>query len=626
MAAPPPPHPAPPRRSRLGWTDAALALAAALLAALALAHGFDRWGGRDWDEFQADLICARRALLEEGEPALWTPYRAGGHDAWADPQSLWASPLGLLSLLCGVSWGPRLFCALCALATALGVAWLGGLLGLGRAGRACAALLASWGTPLGLYAAAGVPTFTLGLALLPWLCGCVLVGSRRSMAAGGALLALDLYGGDINHFLFHSLFLVFVGGGSALARRSPRRALGLVGLFLCAATLSAPKLVPSFLLSQRIPRPGSMKGRGAMTLGLLGHAFLDRDAVRFVEAPYHEFVVLTHDGRLAHGVPLAEARPETAVDWVYVGSYVGPLGAALAAAGLLLLLRGGRRRDFLVLVVAAGVFLWLSFGPNLRPSGWRVLHALPVFSSLRSPERLVLYPFLAVVLLAGVGLDRVARVARTRGWVVVSLALPLLALDVAPPTWRAYRQSFVEPPRFGLERLPPRVPFTQTWVERPSDSSYYGPPVAAFAARGIGVVNGYSGVPVVPRALPRQHPGYRGEAFLRGAERALRARFGTRRVEVEDLPADALPDVLVVNQNYAPGWRVDEPAGLSARRGADGRIEVPLPRGTRRVVLRYTSPGLWLGCAVFLLGLLAFAVAACGLRLAAKRAPSLAGG
>lgn len=590
--------------------DALFAALLGVLVLLPLLGGFDAWGGRDWDPFEADLISARRSLLEQGELPLWMPYRVGGHDALADPQSLWASPLGALALVFGVPWGIRVFVVLAALWGALGAQRLGARLALELPGRSALALLLVLTTPWAFFTASGSPTFVLALAALPWLLVCVLAGRRLSYLGAGALLALTLWGGGVNHFFFHSLLVVFLIVARALRERRPRCLLGLSIVFGAAVVLAAPKLVPCFLLSRDVERPGSQRGRGAMTPHLVAHALLNRDAVRFIERPYHEFVVVTRDGDLAHGVPLDQARPETAVAWTKVGAYLGPLALLLALLGAASVIRApphpapsSRRRDLLTIGPAALLFLWLSCGPNVTPSAWDVLHQAPLFSTLRSPERMFLYVFVFLAILAAVGLDRLIRLLRegqAPRLAAGCAALILLALlaDVFPPAWRAYRQTFVEP-RSKTTHLEGR--FFQVWVPPLRGSTYYGPPVARFAELNVGVVNGYGAVPTRRSAIGRQDARYRGEAFLRGSDAQLAPVITARRIELSLQTQTA--ETLVVNQNWGPGWHVVEPPGATCHAGPTGNLEVKLPAGTRHVLLRYTTPGLWAGLLLLLLGL-----------------------
>ncbi|MEZ6186384.1 MAG: carbamoyltransferase HypF, partial [Planctomycetota bacterium] len=445
----------------VSWLDLALVLLAALLVGSALAPDGPAWGGRDWDQFETDLLSARRSLLEEGELPLWMPYRVGGHDAWADPQSLWCSPLGLLVVLCGLRWGVCLAFALGAAVGVAGLQRLGRELGLGAAGRNLPGVALILSSPLALYAAGGIPTFVAGLALLPWLTLAVLRPEPRWALAGGALLALDLYAGDVNHFLYHALFLALLGGALALATRSPRPLRQVALLAVAAFVCAAPKLVPTALLARDLPRAVDSASRGALTPGLAARALLDRDAApRLVARPYAEFVALTRDGRLANRErPAApeELLPGTAVDWVNVGHYLGYATLGLALLGAVWLAGWGdprRRRQLGALAAAAAALGWLACGSNPPLSAWDALHRLPVFGSTRSPAKLLLYPAFVLVLLGGVGLDRLARRLRETPRVspgarraLLGLALGLVLLDVHPPARATYRAAYCEPPR-----------------------------------------------------------------------------------------------------------------------------------------------------------------------------------
>jgi len=621
--------PPPARRGRVA--EAAFLLLVLVLTGGALAGDLGRFGGRDWDQFEADLVSARRAVLADGELPFWMPYRVGGHDAFADPQSLWLSPLGLLVLALGVPVGIRAFLALAAAVAAAGVLRLGRRLGLGPPGRLLAAALVGLGPPLALYAAGGIPTFTLGLALLPWVVLGLLRGTAGGAVAAGLLLALDLYGGDVNHFVFHGLFAALLLGAWAVLARSWRPLLAGALAAAVAGAAAAPKLAPALALTRRTPREVGERGRGAMTLALFGHAFLDRAATRAVEAPYGEFLVLTRDGRLAQGVDPAEALPHTAVDWVHTGSYVGPLAAALALAGAFVLVAGGggarapprlARGPLAALLVAALVMAWLACGANATPSGWLALRGLPLFGSLRSPERLVLYPYLGLVLLAGAGLDLLLGRLRARApggaRFVAATVLVAVGLDVHLAARSAYAAAFVEPG----PRAASAGPFVSVAGRRPPGSTYYGVPVAPHALAGRSVTNGYTAVPTAGGAVPSGHPAYRGEAFLAGGRGDLgHVAVTARRLTVEaDLEA---LDTLVWNQNHAPGWTAVAPAGARARRRGpdDPRLAVDLEPGARRVELVYTPPGLGWGLLVALLGLPGLGAAAWRLRGALGATP-----
>jgi hypothetical protein len=486
-----------------GRSGRALDRAWALLCGLLVLSAMQGWGldgGRDWDEFQADLLSARQSLVERGELPFWMPYRAGGHDAWADPQSVWCSPLGILALVFGVEWGMRLFAAVCASAVALGgarlVAWLGGGAEARLVSGACLALA----PPLACYRAAGVPTYRLGLAVLPWVVWGFLVGTRRGVVAAAALMALLLYGGGVNHLVFHGVFLAVIAAAQALRERQPAPLWRLGLLMVAAMALAAPKLLPAADLARRHPRPvdRQSQGRGAVTWALLPHLLLNRDLPRTLERPRAEFVALTKEGAFTSLVDVASPdaiRAETAVDSANAVATTGWLAFGFALLGVALAIPRLRRvlclpsprdsarltRGLGALLPATGVLLWLAWGRNATPSLWSLLVEWPVFSSLRSPDKTMLYLFFAVALLAGLGAEALLRrLAPGRGPRALGLALVLglVTWEVHPPARAALRQAFCEAPL----RLPsPGHEFRQVQLPPRDWGTRYGPPVVTRA-------------------------------------------------------------------------------------------------------------------------------------------------
>ena len=631
--------------SKTFW-NAALAFLVFLLVFSALWGNFDLDGGRDWDEFQADLLSARRSILEEGEAPFWMPYRAGGHDALADPQSLWLSPLGILVLALGFPFGVRTFIALCAGFGAFGALLLARRLGLSRSGGALLASVLFLSTPTALYTAGGIPQFVLGLAMLPWLVILLEKGTRWSALLCGAILALDLYGGDVNHFIFHALFLLVFAVSLAVVKTRIKPLLSVAVVGVSAFVFAAPKFVPVCFFAVENPRQvGEVVGRGGLTPGLLLHVLLDSNGVSRLEKPFGEFVGMTMSGDLVslNYVPthvLTKVVPETVVDWVNVGAYMGGGGVVLSTIGFLLLAAEARRRIVhnmrsrkrhgnsrdnssgrlltetpesnrkkqpfsivLALAVPALLFLWLSFGTNTTPSAWAALQQLPVFSSLRHPARLLIYFLLFFSVLASFGLEWIrsfgSRFLGPRvAWAVVWVVVVLIALDVHVPSRRAFALTFCEEPI----HLRTDGNFVQQSWHLPYGTTWYGPPVTPFVRARKGVVNGYCSVPTPRAAVPMGTPNYRGEAFFLevGSAKVSGVIVTARRIEV--LYETAQEGVLIVNQNWAGGWRAGGPAGTEVFKHEDGRIAVKVPPGSGNVKLCYTPTGFFWGFLALALG------------------------
>src|SRR4051812_39958569 len=62
----------------------------------------------DWRDFASSIESARRSLLWFHQVPLWNPYTCGGAVLLANPQSLAASPLTLLSVAFGTALGIKI--------------------------------------------------------------------------------------------------------------------------------------------------------------------------------------------------------------------------------------------------------------------------------------------------------------------------------------------------------------------------------------------------------------------------------------------------------------------------------------------------------------------------------------
>lgn len=92
-----------------------------------------------------------------------------------------------------------------------------------------------------------------------------------------------------------------------------------------------------------------------------------------------------------------------------------------------------------------GVALSLGWTPGEAYSPWALLHRLPVFASLRIPSRTIVLTVLAVGMLAGFGMDRLA--PRRGGWrlAAVIALLATATVDMAmvgPLAWSPTQLTF----------------------------------------------------------------------------------------------------------------------------------------------------------------------------------------
>lgn len=568
-----------------------LPLAALLLVPLAvallwpaLASG-DRLGGKDWNAFLGQAQAEAQTLLEWGQFPAWNPWRRGGQVSFAQPESMLLTPVTPLVLWLGAPLAFKTLLVPLFVACGLGLVALSRDLGLRGGAALLPGALFVAASPLSLWVNGGLPNWLAGLAILPWLllAGRRAASSRAWLCAGALLFALILFAGSVHHFVFFPLVLAIEAAARALRERSVRPLLASAAMGICGVALSLVRLVPLLELFSEFPRRLDASGR-FMPVDLMLRSLL-----------------LPHPPEAAERLHVS-VQGGSVLYWVDCGAFVGPLALLLAAAGLFAAWR--RAWPFAALALA---FAWLAAGSSVQPSLWDALHRLPVYASMQAPERFMGYVAFAIALLAGFGAERVAAFTGRRRWVEVLL----LVVAVAPLAWfdaPIAKGAFpVDPPQDvapatlatrAQARAAARDDFHQ--ARYPDIATQWGGPLYEAVLRNAGNVLGQSDVPSLAATKARGDLDYRGEAWLAGRHGRVAARFSPNVIEV-DAQLDA-GDVLVINQNFFPGWR--EAASGRACEPRDGLIALPLAAGVHALRLEYAprslAAGVWLGAGALL--------------------------
>ncbi|MDQ6915928.1 MAG: hypothetical protein M3155_08990 [Actinomycetota bacterium] len=311
---------------------------------------------------------------------LWNPGIQGGRPLLADQQSAVFSPFSLPSYVLPYWWSLGLVAALKILVACLGTFLLARALGI-RDGPAFVAGLA-YG--LSLFFVVWLPwPLTSVWALLPWLLWATdrVVRMPGPLPAAGlaALVGLQYLGGHPESS-FHALFATgcFFVLRAAVLRRLRAPLVAFAAAAVVGTALAALTLVPFLELVNH--------SRDLVHREELGHLRLDR--------------------RLALGLLLPDywGRPTQApllAFEVQRGMYLGALPLLFAAVGLVV--RPTRQRVAIALFAVA--MLAVTFG--VRPL-FDLFNVLPGFKTSYN-TRLPILATLAVALLAGFGLDDVAR-------------------------------------------------------------------------------------------------------------------------------------------------------------------------------------------------------------------------
>lgn len=579
--------------------------------------GTDSYRTHDWLEVAKFDHFARRAMLSWGRLPFWNPLVAGGLAQFAHPSDGSVGPLFLPSLLFGETLGLKVVVVVVAVLGAVGT-WLFARVHLRASalGATVAALTyggAGWlpsRVAIGFYESCLMAAWPLVLVLWLW------PGPRPGPALATAALLLGALALQLQLAVpVLVLWMVLFAGASAVLR--PPVGPGARSLLVRAMAL----LVPAALLG------------GHKYLPML--ELLDAGGFREPAAyPTHHdawYLDLRHLWyglfHLVPAVPLVDRDGNPRVE-EYVSIAPG-LGSLLLAGWALLRLR---RRDPLWPVVGcAAVFCWLSLGPHAPWDGFRLLHPLPLFASMRGPLRYFTWPILfALSLLAGLGLDRLVgpRAGCAAGLVrggVVALTLILNGPTLSQGR-ELLRTSFLYAmPRADLDGEPQSeglFGFSLGGAQSLNLRKYLN------TVRGVPTVYTAEDLPLPAGPTPEfwlyadgrrvADPGYLGEAWPVDADGTpLVDQEGHEFARVVELRANevivetnlAKGGFVAVNQNHRPGWTCGGDVVIALARDRGPIFGFRAPAGLGQITsCRYQPPwfvaGLVLTAAGFVLVLL----------------------
>lgn len=574
-------------------------------------RGMDRWGGHDWDAALAFRQIVVTSLRDHHQFPFWNPWAGGGYTAWGfvESDTIVVSPWLPLYFLFDLRVAARLEVVGALCISAVGTWALASRFTKSVAGRAfaCAVFVANgrWA----LQATAG-HVWHLYYAWMPWalfffdraVSRETHARAQRDVVLGGVCVAMLVYSGAV-YPLPHTV--VAVGLYGALLAASYRSvapllrgaAMGLVGL-----GLAAPRLVP--LLDAFRSAPRLVESTESMDLRVFTETLTAR----------------------AQGFGAHPASP-TQWGWHEWGMYIGFVPMALLAVAALQA-RGARESAARWVGVA---FFLLGFGNFHDRSPWHLLHQAPVFRSLHVPSRWM-YP--AALLFALVAAGMIGRVVARAGrhrlladaamlacvlWLGADIAR-VAAQPMGSAFWMELSPAVVRSPEFHQEQAA-----TPATSYRDGDWSV---PLLPAVLANVGVITSTAVAPVgiyskdatgrIPGqgAKGRGDAAYRGEAFFVDSPAAAKlARFSPNEMVVEVDERARKGDLLVLDQNFDPGWRAD---GAPVENHAD-TVAVRLARpGAARVTFRYRPRSLGLGLALFAATLAALALLARRARAAAR--------
>lgn len=501
-----------------------------------------------------------------GELPLWDPWYCGGLYGLGAPQSRFASPTFLLSLLFGVERAEPLVIFFFAI---LGMEGTYRWVRL-RVNDASAALRVA---PLfalsGHFAVAYFRGWTnfFGFELVPWvLLGIALAARGRTSGIAVAAVA----------------FAVMLGFGGTFG----------APLVAVAALIEAIRSI--------LEQPRSRRLRATMMLLALASFMMTVAAVRLL--PIGE--TLAASPRIMAGTPghSPKALLYFLVKTLEVkGGDVEEAGMFFVGAGFLALVAlGGSDRKSIRALAIVVMFLWLAAGYARKPPLFALLRELPVFSALRYPERFLWVAILYACEPAANALAKLPRLGEGKKWRIGANIVMTAAIVVSLGAQILIFAEVGKARELGVVAVDRAKDFHQARGNRWLAAHYDG--------IGVGSLSCWETHPVI--MSPKLRGDLAAEEYLRDADAgtARRVSWSPNRIVVRT--SIRKPTRLFVNQNWHPGWRTSAGTVVSD----DGLLAVDLPTGDHTVTLVFRPMSATAGGVVTLVAISSLVLLGVGAR------------
>ncbi len=556
--------------------------------AVPLLANFGNWGLYDWDQHLFYHESPRTSILSYGQFPLWNAHYCGGTPLLANPQSPFLSPFFLLVLLFGAVAGLKLQIISYLLL---------GLFGTFLAARESKAapipaslaavifMLSSW---FALRVRVGHTTF-FPFALLPWAFYFYLKSLQKArwLAAAALTLAIMLLSGGIYPFYAAILLLTGYAMLESAEKRKLKPVLLAAAIFALAFFLASVKLLPMLELASGVP---AEKDAQLTSIGIVSKALFS--PFQNIEKKDLE----TGRDAIPDGTEKELATIEGKLPWMWheYSAYLGMIAAILAALSLI-----SYRRNWKLLLLALFFFL-LALGDHSPLPIWKLLRAMPFFSSMHGPSRFMI-PFVFVMALLAANALTMLKLPKKK--IISTAILTAVTAEMLFVSMPLVSGAFpVEPPR-NLQTG--SSDFIQLYTSAPYVSQYPN------LLQNLGTLNCYERIHLTIRALPQfadgePYPLFIGNAYIAETNQSLNLSYFSPNKVVVSLEGSRRngTSTLVINQNYYKGWK----ASNKKEKSYNGLLAAEVTPDEKVVEFSYKPKSFATGAAIsaiaFLLSLL----------------------
>jgi uncharacterized membrane protein YfhO len=275
-------------------------------------------------------------------------------------------------------------------------------------------------------------------------------------------------------------------------------------------------------------------------------------------------------------------------------------------------------KENIVLLITFLLILWLMMSNLITPSLNEVLQKLPVFSSFRIAQRYRFELIIPLALLCGMGMDHLLSFFRNPrlGLALVISCLLIGYIDLTVFSTRNFLSQtlIIANPE---EKLNPEEAFLQTEANRLDfeiqrlvqipenfqDEVNFIPWSYEYLEirQNIGVINCYDSVTNRRYAFGIGNPAYRGEYYWKDPLQTSEIKnvfWSPNKLEFNIVTRqEETGNILVLNQNFYPGWVVTLDNGQCTRSSlSDNLVAAVIPASTQKVTLEFNPILYYTAC------------------------------
>jgi hypothetical protein len=527
------------------------------------------YGTADWDYSNFTHAVPVWTVKYFHEFPLWNPYVLGGFPLIGNPQS--PSPFSLtflLSLIAGPLAGIKLGNALNAVIGMTGMYVLMGYFNTIWIARILAAVVLALNGTVVYHVSQGHFMWMMTM-YWPWMLFFFIksLDNRLWVYPAALVLSLQFWGGAIYPFAFAISILGLLTVLFALRDKKAGHLLRFVEMVAAFIVFSGPRLFMVLETLYRFPRVIGNED-AQVPWSVFYYAFLCQDQIH------------NHVSNLK-------------VD--EFSAYVGIIPFVLVAV---LFFQWKKFWPYLCVLLFS---LGMALGNSPYSPFWPVFHLLGAgYSHFSTRSFLISVFFIAM----GSGLSLSYLVLRWREKFPMAVLISCLGVifvifnlfSVLSPV-----RKFTVTNARQYEEFNPSIPFSQMEVTQQQEFRFANSSMMDRLLRNTGTANGYEALPIPSHVRSINSQGYRGEFYLQNGLGSLGlASWSPNKWDVKfQVPQK---DVLVVNQNFDPGWSTDPPRKIL---NVGGIMGVEVTPEDSKIVFYYLPFNFILGCWVSVVGLMA---------------------